>query len=415
MASVLDRIPGLGGYLAMEDRRRQGAMQDLQAVSGLASVLRQQEEAPLRLQALQAQVVESQAKAAEREQENAFRTRLPGIVQQATGPEGLDWSKLGTSLAAEPGGIKMALDLRKADEDRSARLQQWTANLDQRRAAAEQLHEIRLTNARTAEERAAESARHNRVVETLAAQTRALAAQNAANRQYPIVQTADGIFERTPQGLVRLTNPQTGDPLRPASLTAGDRGDRRDAMGLYEKVESDPQVKLYKSIAPKFDTALSYFNEVKKDPSRQSNASDLALVKTFISMIHPKGDQISNLDMRNIDQLPGLDERIVGAVTNVLDGKQLQPKVREDFMRLMSSQFGNLNSQVVGIEDRRRQEAQHFGLDPDRSVPRIGRRQGAGYTAPSGKRYSVQDVEAAAAKLGMSANEFARSRGLVTQ
>jgi hypothetical protein len=385
LSDVLGNIPGLAGYLGMEQLQRQNAMQDLQGVAGLASVLRQQEMAPLQMQLMRAQADQARGLAEDRAQTRRFQDALPGLVEQAKGADGqVDFGKLSGVLMQAPGGLKFGMDLRKTEEDRAARLQQWQANLEQRRATAEQLHEIRLSNARTAEDRAAESARHNQVMEVLSGQMRALAAQNAANRQYPIVQTADGIFERTPQGLMRLTNPQTGEPLRPASLTAGDRGDRRDAMSIYEKTEGDPQVKLFKSVSPKFDASMGYFNEVTKDPGKQSNAADLALVKTFVSMVHPKGDQISNLDMRNIAQLPGLDERIVGAVANVLDGKQLQPKVRADIMQLMTRQYGHLNSQVIGIEDRRRDEARNFGLDPDRAVPRIGRRQPRGGTVAAG-------------------------------
>ena len=38
-----------------------------------------------------------------------------------------------------------------------------------------------------------------------------------ADRNYPIVQTADGIFERRPEGLVRLKDPSTGKPLNPTA------------------------------------------------------------------------------------------------------------------------------------------------------------------------------------------------------
>ena len=38
-----------------------------------------------------------------------------------------------------------------------------------------------------------------------------------AEKTFPIVQTADGIFERRPGGLVRLTDPNTGKPLNPTA------------------------------------------------------------------------------------------------------------------------------------------------------------------------------------------------------
>ena len=382
LEDVLARVPFLGGWLAQERIDQQNTQSQLGQLLGVANLIETQKQRAMQQQEMQARLEHAQRQA-------QFEQAIPGLVQQATGEQGTDWAKLSTLLAQQPGGLKPAMDLRKTEEDRQARITQAEALVEQRKSQADQLHQVRLQNATTAEARAAEDARHNQLMEGLQRQSLAIRESNAGvyraiagNKQAPIVQTAEGIFERTPNGLVQLTDPTTGKPLRPASLTAGDRGDRRDAMGIYEKVEADPQVKTFKSITPKFDTSLSYFQTVQKDPSKQSNAQDLAMVKTFVAMIHPKGDQISNLDMKNIGQMPGLDERLVGAIVNVVDGKQLQPKMRADIMRLMASQYGNLNTQVIGIEDRRRQEAQQFGLDPDKAVPRIGRRQQAAQIAP---------------------------------
>lgn len=272
--------------------------------------------------------------------------------------------------------------LQKVFETVDARKAAVEATIEQRKEAERNRHQVALQNAATAQQRATETAMHNRTMEGLTRVAHSIRAASAGSRQYPIVQTSEGIFERRPEGLVKLLDPDKGTPLRPASLTAGDRGDRRDAMGLYEKVEADPQVKLYKTITPKYEQSAAYFAEVQKDPSKQSNAQDLALMKNVVSIVHKSGDTVSNADMGRVDKLPGIDERIVGAVQNVLDGRQLQPKVRADMMRMIGSFYGQLNAQVVGIEDRRRLEASNFGLDPDKAVPKIGKRQSQPQAAP---------------------------------
>jgi hypothetical protein len=54
-----------------------------------------------------------------------------------------------------------------AEAEQIRRQDAQTAQLDQRRRDAEMLHEVRMSNARTAEQRAAEAARHNAVMESL--------------------------------------------------------------------------------------------------------------------------------------------------------------------------------------------------------------------------------------------------------
>lgn len=185
MANVLESIPGLGGYLAMQDYRQRQALGDMQGAIGLLGAVRQQQEAereaqvaPLRMQALQAQVQQAQELAQERQQAQALQQALPGIFQQSTGPDGqIDFNRASAALMQTPGGLKYGMDLRRAEEDRAARVQQSTALLEQRREQATQLHEFRLSQAQTAAERAAETARHNRFMEGIQGQLVALRSQ----------------------------------------------------------------------------------------------------------------------------------------------------------------------------------------------------------------------------------------------
>jgi hypothetical protein len=113
----------LGGMLAADQIAQQRQASELQQVMGLASVLRQQQAAQQEAQLAPFRLQELQARAEERQQGQAFQTALPGLVGAATDENGqLDWGRLANSLAQTPGGLKPAMDLRRAEEDRSARV-----------------------------------------------------------------------------------------------------------------------------------------------------------------------------------------------------------------------------------------------------------------------------------------------------
>lgn len=89
MADVLSSIPGLAGYLAMEDRRRAGALGDLHATSGLLGLLQKQQEAeraaqmmPLQRQLMEAQVADANRKATATQAMDTAIAQLP-TAQQA--------------------------------------------------------------------------------------------------------------------------------------------------------------------------------------------------------------------------------------------------------------------------------------------------------------------------------------------
>jgi hypothetical protein len=202
LEGALAGIPGLRGYLAGEDRLDRQMGQRQQMAIGLAQLLQKQRDmeqeaqlAPLKAEFMKAQAAQMQALAAQRQQEQEHQQALPGLIKQATGEDGqLDWNKLSGILAQAPGGLKTAMDLRRAEEDRAARVAQGEAVTQQRMAAANQQHEIRLAQAQTAQEKAAEQARHNRVLEVLSAQTKAIAASRGGGgpRMEPFKISVDG-------------------------------------------------------------------------------------------------------------------------------------------------------------------------------------------------------------------------------
>lgn len=190
---VLANIPGLAGYAAMQDFQQRQSLGGLQGAMGVLQALRQHDEslreaqmAPLRMQALQAQVQQAQGLAEERQRDAALQSSLPAIFQQATGPDGnIDYNKVSGTLMQTPGGLKTGMDLRKAEEDRLARVQQAESMIEQRRLAATQQHEALMQRLQDSRQRAAEMERHNRVMEGLSAQTRALAQMTASQGGRP--------------------------------------------------------------------------------------------------------------------------------------------------------------------------------------------------------------------------------------
>lgn len=174
LENVLANIPGLAGYLAMEQNRQGQANQAMQNMSGLLGLaLRQQQEQRLG-QMQNEQLAEMRRKAAD---EQALSAALPDLAQRYLGGEQPNYAGFGHALVGLRGGLQPGLSLINASENRDARIASQNAILEQRREAATQLHETRLAQAKTQEERAAETARHNRFMEGIQGQMAVISAE----------------------------------------------------------------------------------------------------------------------------------------------------------------------------------------------------------------------------------------------
>lgn len=215
LADVIGRIPGLAGYEAARLGNRQLEMQELgQAgqVMGLQAAL---EERNRREQALQ--------------RENAFRQEL-----SALGPNPSQEQL--TAVGAKYADPKTLLTTMQSSQDKQMQIQATAEARRERLAQTEQyanmMHEWRMANARTAEERAAEQARHNQAQEGLNAQ---LAASNAELRKMG--------FEIQRQGqqlqLARLEQQQTQAQAQNVQQlsTALDRANLPEADAVLRLVE----------------------------------------------------------------------------------------------------------------------------------------------------------------------------------
>ena len=180
--------PGLRGWFAADEAARQqnaSQLQQLQGILGIQGMLQKQQQA------------------------KAYESELGAL-----GPNP-DQGAL-SSLMMKYGGPQAAL----SHLDRAATRE--AANTNAAAMREQRLHELEIKGQQRADEITARAA-EGRITQQQAAADRAALAQNMARltaslrqpQQPPIIQSDSGIFERRPEGLVPLTDPTTGKPLKP--------------------------------------------------------------------------------------------------------------------------------------------------------------------------------------------------------
>lgn len=359
----LMNVPGLAGYLAQNQMNQQAALGNLQQVRGMQDLLTQQ--------AQQARVQRND------QREDALAQAVAPFM--ASG----DLAGAARAAASTPGGLQTGMQFLTADEGRKARMQQASMALEARRQQLEADAAAKLERARergaTQLEIAQLQAESRKSIAEMLNQTRmALAEAARANRPPPriqTIQTADGIMRVNPDGTTEPMLGKDGKPLRSPSITSGSRQDANIAIQEYNRFMSDQQVKMLKWLQPNIKTSVDYFQQVQADPSKQSNAQDKAVAKLFMAMTTMKSDRVTDLDLRDFAKQPGLDERISNAIVKVLDGDQLPPKTRADLMNFITQKYQNTNSQVIQLENLKRQQLERLGFDPSLAVPRIADRK----------------------------------------
>lgn len=184
MAGFGDVLRGLGSVLnpqvnqevEADYARKQAQQQALQQfalgqlVKGVESGAIAPDRLPAPLQGLVGVSPEAQARMEALKNEKGYREALAGLGDNPTEDQI-------AQTAVKFGKPEVAAAYAKTREDRAARLQQAAELLSMKRDQAERDHEIKLQTAKTAEERAAETARHNRVIEGLQAQNATLGAE----------------------------------------------------------------------------------------------------------------------------------------------------------------------------------------------------------------------------------------------
>jgi hypothetical protein len=251
MAGVLESLArGLrqaGGVLS-PDVQKQLAGEDAQdqAAQRQVQMLRLQ-------QRLQQETPEYQARMEALKNEKLFREAVAG----ASG----DMTKI-AGAAVQYGKPELALNLYKQQEDRAARLQQSADALDLKRTQLEQAHSLNLQRITDANERRAETARHNQALEALTSRSNEFKRENAglANQ----LKLLDLELKGNKIDAEKLRNLNTNTTKLGAALEKANLPEADAVLGSVEKALADaPKIAEYISGPKSLLPDLAVPDEVK--------------------------------------------------------------------------------------------------------------------------------------------------------
>lgn len=134
-----------------------------------------------------------------------------------------------------------------------------------------------------------------------------------------------------------------------------------NANALARQFAAHPSVKAYDVAAPGVRYAASYISNIPKTGA--TAADDAALTKLFLAMTHPKGDQISNLDLRQLSQLPDLEDRVKVAISGFISGRTLPNEMRTQFWNVISNKFKYLDQERAKKRREIEERARAMGAD----------------------------------------------------
>lgn len=392
LENVLAQIPGLAGYLAMEQQRQNQANRTIHNMSGLLGLaLRQQQEQRL-AQMQDAQSAEIKRKT---DQEQAGQTVLGDMfaryqaLQQPTQVPASENDSVSTPGLSSDDALRKILPEMLFHQNPNVRsvggslIGRVEAN-DTRRAQLEVTAEAR---ARELELRAQELARRAQVDADRASdrevgrdlqrqsvelqrQANAIRAEAAGRRQDPLIQVVD---PKNPNRVIGMRESEylrqraAGNDLALAGKGIAGANNRQSQMldKLQKEMEiTNPIVKDFLKTKPFFTSAAEYMADVTKDPKKATSASDRALFFQYQKMLDPN-DRVSEGDYRKLLQLGGLDERFVQYIRGLAEGNLLPDRVRRDMFAVMRRNFTRMNVEVQNSEARYRARAKTQGLNPD--------------------------------------------------
>lgn len=296
--------PGLAGYVMAQQQNQQAGMNDIQqfgAIQGLmANAQKQQQEQAYR------QELQSLGP-------NPTQEQLAGVASKYGGPDAL--------MKAQQASIDKKSAAEAQAERQRATLEQQRllaeAKLEQNSKFAEMMHEYRLSQAKTAEERAAETARHNKQIE-------AFQVQNAATMQELKrlgLQSQTDKAEAAKQGQIQKQTQQLGTALERAGLTEMDSVIR----GVEDAMKKTPRLADYISgpLSATPDMAVGALTPgMTKAEADDIRAGRQAFQKLFnITLKNRSGAAVTNQELDRLKQ-----EFAAGTFK---DAKQLQAAVTQ--------------------------------------------------------------------------------------
>jgi hypothetical protein len=132
----------------------------------------------------------------------------------------------------------------------------------------------------------------------------------------------------------------------------------------------------FRKVLPQFQTAAQYVAAGKFDSS-----GDRALVFNFAKALDPQ-DRVGVNDIKDINKLGNVPERIVQAVNSLAEGKMLPDRIRQEMFAVMRHRFDAMNEQQQSIEDEYTTRAQRYMLNPSNVVLPYAVRRNAAAPAP---------------------------------
>ena len=177
-------------------------------------------------------------------------------------------------------------------------------------------------------------------------------------RANPIVNSDQGIFERTSSGLVPLRAPGSEETLRPPSLvTSGNQ----QALRLRSEYNTNPEVKLANMLEPRVRPTAEYVASVGKGMGNP--VGDAELVKLWLMTTHPRGDQIGQMDYRQIQALPDLWGRVKNVAGNFAFGKTLDSDTRSDMWKSIAEKYKATDSMRGRVRGEITRRARTMGVN----------------------------------------------------
>lgn len=433
MAGILD-IPGYGGFLQKGQLNQQQAMGELQGVLGqigamqnIQNMQHQRAMQPLQQQMLQAQMTEMQRKAALEQQMAADRSALspvdfmkkykpealaPIILKQAERAEaqGNIRGVLGqpgvapipeppAEIGGGPGRPGMpatpgVLDQFKNSQNPQVRNYATAVEEMARRGVFAdvkdfnaEIGKIGTLEAQIAdrqEGRQMNDARAREMQQMSFDQQRSMrqlaAGIAASNRQPPaphyITQQDGTVVAVSRDGAVQPVMGPDGKPVKgrvPASSPV--------ELAISNRFESHPAVKRFTDLQPSVQQVVEYMQKRPSVNDAERSVNDKALVNTFLTMTHPKGDQISNFERKDLAGLSDVPEGIVNSIKGVFQGKRLTDDVAREMSNLVVQKFNLMGDTIKPIEENYLQQIVRNGGNPD-SLRRITRPQQTPTVAP---------------------------------
>lgn len=394
LMDVLASIPGRGAYLAQQQFDQQQNLGAIAQLIRLADLSREQELHPLRMDALSAQAAEYNRRATEEaqgaERLRSLREQFEQLQQPSVQADAAD------NLTQLPGLTsdqalrrlvpRMVFDpsasVRNAGTALTGRLESIDARQEALKAAREQRMvelQMRLQDQSLARQERAEAQQE---LERMRIEGRrdllGVAASLRAPREDKILEVVDPKNPSRAIGMPQseyLRRREAGEDLalRGGGLNPNQIAQIEDRASRY--LENNPTVKLFTALEPEVRVVQNYMPRRASESNANRAVYDKNLVNTFLRMTHPKGDQISNFERRDLAGLPDVYDRFKTSIASVFQGRHLPDDIANAMNMVIQEKYGAMHNTVSAIENQAVSTVTRQGGSAD-AVRRITRQTG---------------------------------------